>query len=336
MYIEMGNPFFSIIVPVYNTELYLSQCIDSILSQSFIEFELILVDDGSCDSSGSICDSYKLTDTRIRVFHKDNGGVVSARQLGLENAIGKYVAFIDSDDWVSYEYLQKFYEQICNGSYDVVICGYKAVVDGQQTLFYPDFCGICDRNRKKDILFPKLIQDAYCGHCVQSLCAKVFKRELVYREHSLIDSTIGVGEDGACTIPCLYFAKAIYGIDDCLYYYRRTSNSVTGSQQAFSWDGPEKIAKHLMSRIPMEEFDFRQQLYRKTVHELFTVLRSHFMAGASLVSVKMEYIEAIKSPLYCKCITKAKFEGFYSNLMHFSLKHRILFPTLVYSKVRKF
>lgn len=93
-------PKISVIVPVYNTEQYLPRCIDSILSQTFTDFELLLIDDGSKDSSGKICDEYAAKDSRIRVFHKENGGVSSARNLGLDNSQGEWIIFVDSDDWI--------------------------------------------------------------------------------------------------------------------------------------------------------------------------------------------------------------------------------------------
>ena len=101
----MKMPEISIIVPVYNTEKWLRRCVDSILAQTFKDFELLLIDDGSTDNSGTICDEYVGKDPRVRVFHKSNGGVSSARNLGLNNVRGKYIAFCDSDDWVENNYL---------------------------------------------------------------------------------------------------------------------------------------------------------------------------------------------------------------------------------------
>ena len=101
----MNNPEVSIIVPVYNVEKYLPRCIDSILAQTSTNFELILIDDGSTDKSGMICDEYAKKDNRIKVFHKENGGVSSARNIGLDNASGEWLAFIDPDDAVDKEYL---------------------------------------------------------------------------------------------------------------------------------------------------------------------------------------------------------------------------------------
>lgn len=97
---DRNDSMISVIVPVYNVERYLARCIESILSQTYTDFELLLIDDGSKDKSGSICDEYALKDSRIRVFHKPNGGVSSARNVGLDNARGQWVAFCDSDDWL--------------------------------------------------------------------------------------------------------------------------------------------------------------------------------------------------------------------------------------------
>ena len=104
----MNIPQISVIVPVYNVEKYLTQCIESILSQTYQEFELLLIDDGSEDNSGSICDHYSNIDSRVHVFHKENGGVSSARNMGIEHAKGEWVCFVDSDDWIdkdTFEYI---------------------------------------------------------------------------------------------------------------------------------------------------------------------------------------------------------------------------------------
>ena len=104
------TPKISVIVPVYNAEKYLHRCIDSILSQTFTDFELLLIDDGSKDGSGAICDEYAAKDNRVRVFHKENGGVSSARNLGLDNACGEWVTFVDADDYVRPSYLATYIE----------------------------------------------------------------------------------------------------------------------------------------------------------------------------------------------------------------------------------
>lgn len=119
----MNNPKISVIVPVYNAEKYLHRCIDSILNQTFPDFELLLIDDGSKDQSGEICDEYAKKDSRVKVFHKENGGVSSARNVGIDNAVGEYICFCDSDDWVEKTWLLSFFERMCDN--DMLITSFN-------------------------------------------------------------------------------------------------------------------------------------------------------------------------------------------------------------------
>ena len=123
-----NNPKISIIVPVYNVEQYLPRCIDSILNQSFADFELLLIDDGSKDKSGAICDEYAAQDSRIRVFRKENGGVSSARNLGLDNACGEWIAFVDADDSLKERFLNDLFVNT-DVDIDLVIGGYQEFGD---------------------------------------------------------------------------------------------------------------------------------------------------------------------------------------------------------------
>ena len=130
----MAVPFISIIVPVYKAEQTLSRCLDSILVQTFTDFELLLIDDGSPDASGVICDEYALKDSRIRVFHKENGGVGSARNLGLDNARGEWICFVDSDDWIKECFLSEFCTNI--DGVDLVISGYRQFGDSSEIIVF--------------------------------------------------------------------------------------------------------------------------------------------------------------------------------------------------------
>ena len=118
------QPQISIIVPVYKAEAYLHRCIDSLLNQTFIEFEILLIDDGSPDKSGEICDEYAKKDNRIRVFHKENEGVSSARQCGIDNALGEYTIHTDPDDWVEPNMLEELYNKAKEVDADMVICDF--------------------------------------------------------------------------------------------------------------------------------------------------------------------------------------------------------------------
>ena len=117
----------SIIVPVYNVENYLNKCIDSIIKQTYTNIEIILVDDGSTDASGKICDEYAKIDNRIKVIHKFNGGLSSARNVGIEHANGNFISFIDSDDWVGENFIASFCKYAASDT--IIICGYKKVIN---------------------------------------------------------------------------------------------------------------------------------------------------------------------------------------------------------------
>ncbi len=128
----MSKPLVSIIIPVYNVELYLSKCIDSIFAQSFTDWECILVDDGSKDKSGSICDNYALKDNRIKVIHLNNSGVSVARQVGIDNVCGEYSIHIDPDDWIESNMLEELYNKAKSDDADMVICDYYKHEGGVQ------------------------------------------------------------------------------------------------------------------------------------------------------------------------------------------------------------
>lgn len=137
-----ATPLISVIVPVYNVETYLPQCIESLLNQKYQNLELLLIDDGSSDGSGAICDRYERLDKRVKAFHKENGGVSSARNLGLDHACGEWIAYVDSDDYVSPDYLQDLYTALQPGT-DLVIERFRMFRDdGKKSLVDIDTGGI--------------------------------------------------------------------------------------------------------------------------------------------------------------------------------------------------
>ena len=121
----MKSPDISIIVPVYNSGKWLNRCIDSILAQTYADFEVLLINDGSTDNSPAICDEYAARDSRIRVFHKPNSGVSASRNLGISNSNGEYITFVDSDDWIDAEYLECLHDNIAGA--DLSICDFEVL-----------------------------------------------------------------------------------------------------------------------------------------------------------------------------------------------------------------
>lgn len=122
----------SVIVPVYNVEKYIDKCINSIINQTYKNLEIILVDDGSPDNCGNICDEYSKKDNRIIVIHKENGGVSSARNIGIKNAKGKWITFVDSDDWIENDYVEKLSKIGIQNKAEVVLCGYNRIYNNDK------------------------------------------------------------------------------------------------------------------------------------------------------------------------------------------------------------
>lgn len=197
----MRTPKISIIIPVYNTEKYLHRCIDSIIAQTFTDFELLLIDDGSRDSSSKICDEYVRKDSRIRVFHKKNGGVSSARNLGILKSLGEYLTFVDSDDYVSVDYLQYLLPQ--NGE-DLVIDSSDSRSPSLKDEFYNDV---------------EAIKIALSGWQILWAVGKVFKKDIIFKHHLLVDECLSQGEDTLYNLNYLRYVSSLRTSSSKGYYY---------------------------------------------------------------------------------------------------------------------
>ena len=270
-------PLFSVIVPVYNMEAYIVECIESIINQTFKNFELILVDDGSEDSCPVICDEYEAKDNRIKVIHKTNEGVSIARETGVKNASGSFLVFVDSDDWLDETCFEKYYNEIEMNNPDIIFSGFYFGNNNNRFFkhTYSDEKRIFDRCDIIKKLFPILIESDMGDYFASSVCGMTIKKNL-YIENHVKSSYIDIGEDSAVVKPCIYNANSIVILDTPFYYYRFNQKSATKGGKTFDWYGPEKIGKHIEKHIPMTNDDFQNQLNRNIVHNLFNVCVSQF------------------------------------------------------------
>lgn len=225
-------PLFSIIVPVYNVEKYLDKCVSSILEQSFKDFELILVDDGSPDNCPAICDSYAKKDSRVKVIHKQNGGLINARKSGLEIAESEYIGFVDGDDWIEPDTYENFAAMINKYKPDMVLSDFyfdegNKIISSDQ-LFKQEFY---DKTALKNELYPIMLYSGkYYKFGVNPCCwSKVYKNELIKKNLPLVDGRIKMGEDAAFTYPCLLDATSVAAIKKPSYHYISNNQSMTNS-----------------------------------------------------------------------------------------------------------
>lgn len=237
------DPAISIIVPVYNVEKYIYRCVDSILGQTCQDFELILVDDGSPDNCGAICDEYAAKDARIRVIHKLNSGASSARNAGLDVATGKYIMFCDSDDYASPDWAAQMYEAICLYPNAFINCNAVTIDKKVKTLRYDAGC-------KENILVLDSYFDLYNTSLDSSLWNKIYSREAILKNNFRFNEQLRIGEDVAFNSAYYKLCDQIVFVNSPLYFYCSNDSSLT---RAYTSQNFEMHRKIFSVRIPLIE-----------------------------------------------------------------------------------
>lgn len=220
-----SNYLISVIVPIYNVEKYIRKCVDSIIGQTYMNIELFLVDDGSPDNCGAICDEYAQKDKRIRVIHKENGGLSSARNAALDVVTGDYVMFVDSDDWVEPDFCKKALEMAIKEDVPIVSFGYNNVVIKKKDNVVERYGRTTNNVRKvtsSEAIRHVILKDDVIFSFAWN---KIYKREL-FKD---VRYPVGMNyEDQGTTYILLHKAKNIFVSDDILYNYVRRADSISG------------------------------------------------------------------------------------------------------------
>ncbi len=216
-------PYLSIIVPVYNVEKYICKCLDSILCQTFTDFELILVDDGSNDDSGAICDAYAKKDERIIVIHRSNGGLSAARNTGIKYANGVFVAFVDSDDYIAPDMYEKCINVSKQTGADMVKCGFYEFVDNEVTIkkSFSEFKVMV--NYTGQTLLPLYYEGVLYTVVWNGIYSRDLAKTVIYPEGY-------INEDNYASPMYLHLAKRMVVISEELYFYRQNNNGLSKSE----------------------------------------------------------------------------------------------------------
>lgn len=210
------RPKISIIIPVYKAEKYIHKCLGSLLSQTFKDYEILLIDDGSPDSSGKICDDYAKSDKRIRVYHKENGGVSSARQCGIDNAYGEYTIHVDPDDWVESNMLEELYQKAVEDNADMVICDLIKYYSPSKQEYIKQQPSNLDHQTVLAELF-KHIQGSCCNKLIRKSCYDTFNVKF--------PTTFNLYEDLYVCACLLKNSLNISYIGKAYYYYDLSANT---------------------------------------------------------------------------------------------------------------
>ena len=218
----------SVIVPVYNVESYVAKCIESIVNQTFKDLDIILVDDGSKDSSGSICDRFAETDKRIRVIHKVNGGVSSARNAGLDIAIGEYIVFVDGDDYINTQMIETLCSVVVENNSDLVMCNYIHVNESGDKVGISELRITQPQTVSSDWMLERISRGWTFGAIVWN---KMYKSKLF---KDLRYPSLNNGEDEFMSHHVMARAEKAVIIPDVLYYYTLRQGSLTKSDFSLS------------------------------------------------------------------------------------------------------
>ena len=308
----------SIVVPVYKVEQYLSQCIESIIGQKFTDWELLLVDDGSPDKSGTICDKYVEKDKRIHVIHKENGGVSSARNLGIKEAKGEWIIFVDADDYIGENYISGLS---------------KPILEGYQVDFIH---GGCTNYEKGQITSVNQEYDYYVGNDKEKLfslfrglvVSKLFKTDILKKYNLLFDEGMKIAEDMAFTMDYLHFVESYAFVPEKNYYYRRDNdNSATHRIKWSSYQQAHYDFIHLYNSTMdyihnhnISEGNAKLR-YEQRAKQLFMMIRSMYHDNSFGRQKRLEELSVIKKDGYFELLHYWCGEKNDFNLVQFLLKN---------------
>lgn len=314
----------SIIVPVYQVESYIRQCVDSILAQTFADFELILVDDGSKDMSGQICDAYAAKDARVKVIHKENGGLSDARNRGMDQMTGNYFMFVDSDDYIAPTMVESLYKSILNEHADIAACNYLNFFENDRE---KDFATSIQSeiltgaeifyNRKNErnygiwtVAWNKLYKKERFGN-IRFRFGKYHEDEFwandIYRMHIKV-----------ITIP------------ECLYYYRQRSDSIMGKKSITrNLDIIEAFQERI--KIYLQEPQYAGQAYKVLVYSL-----EYLEESKKLITNSKEQTRFIQAEKRTKDIIQQLKQRKLSGIQRISLVFMGIHPCLVFAVGMKF
>lgn len=293
---EMNKGKISIIIPVYNTEKYLARCVESVLVQTYTDLDIILVDDGSTDSSGRICDEYALYDSRIRVLHKENGGLSSARNAGLEAATGKYVGFVDSDDYISPDFYELLITALGDKMTAIANAGYVRVDEKGNTR-----PSCVPHTGNEDITPLSLAKELMLHLGDVSVCTKLFPAELL---HGVYFNEEKLNEDLLFLLGILSKIESVHFTGAPVYYYFVRSDSISSGYGKAIIDmvGNSLAAKCIVDKeFPeLQIVSARFVLYQHMVYLLSVPKMEATKANAAFSNtvryVRQNILEAITNP----------------------------------------
>ena len=322
----------SVIVPVYNVEEYIEKCLDSIINQTYKNLQIIIVDDGSPDNSGKICDEYAKKDNRITVLHKENGGVSFARNIGLQNATGNWITFVDSDDWIENDYIEQLLKIAKQDNADVVLCGYNRVnkVSKQDI----NATGGKDTFSLSEYLIKTLNPQTGFGFCHM----KLIKKDCI--QNLRFDENLVVGEDALFNMQLSKNIKKAVFYKKALYNYRNNSNSVVKRYDDNYAKKYLESMKNCKEYITSDYTDskIKQNYYNYVAYHAMLVAVNYCFHPENKNKHKIKLLKEICNyDIFKEGILNSNFENISltRKVTLFTLKHKLYFLTGLICQIRQ-
>jgi len=330
---------YSIIVPIYKVEQYLSHCIESILAQTHEDFELILVNDGSPDGCPTICDAYAKKDSRIKVIHKENGGLVSARKAGLEKAKGEYICFVDGDDFITAETLETFDKLLIAEKYDVICAEYSKYYSKERIVpVKQNIEGGCyDKNGLINTIYPQMLSSStfYTFGVMPSLVTKCIKKNILCEVYKNMPDEISLGEDVAVSYPVLLKSSKVYFLHYSGYMYRQNPDSMTRSYDKNLYEKVRNLILHLKAVKNDNNWDDNGQIDAYAVYLLVLAKNNEFKFNtADTYRVQKANMKRyLKDPVFEQAIKHTTLHGMKYNFLLFCFRTHFLMPIYLYERI---
>ena len=270
----------SIIIPIYNMEQFLERCLDSVVNQTYTSLEIILINDGSTDSSGDICDTYAKEDNRIKVIHQVNAGVSAARNAGLNVATGEYISFIDPDDYIEVNAYETLIPYLNNNSIDIL--RFNANRKGEILNRLPFEGEYAGKRFEQEVLLPMIGSKKFGGMFILGvLWIHLFKREIIEKNHIRFNKELRRCEDRLFTITCMLHADKMFFTDDILYHYQVNDESLSNRYDPIRWQ------QELLFMDDLKK-EYTQTRSRSFVTEADKRIKNDFVLRA-VTSINNEY-----------------------------------------------
>lgn len=336
-------PLISIIVPVYQTqERYLRQCIESLTNQTFTDIEIILIDDGTPDNGGFICEEYADIDQRIKVVHQKNQGVSAARNNGMKIATGKWITFVDADDWIEHDTCEKLQKTILKKECDFLIFSLKVNFPNKEKdnpFWYKNNTYLEKEDREQlqlQILYKTISNFSPPYNMVGVAVCKLYKRDFLIKNNLKFNTELPLSEDGVFAFLALERAEKVYYVNEFLYHYRKHGGSATLRYRENAVEDYSKGLKELKTcLITCDKGDlFYTALYYRAIFNIFAICNQLHCNQLNPLPVRKR-VKNIKkllnTDLYYSAISKinlrhySKNSGYSQKIGYFLIKFRLYF-----------